>query len=426
MFVYGPTPPTPPRTPAVSGPSRHENLPTEVPGETVQLSGGASPVAETSFSRLAAADLAGPLGRYLIDAPQSPRVKELVDSAWSRYSQPAHPLAKARALAKSANQMGGGRGQNWIEQTFGLDETRLTEELRQQPAPPTWSMEEIDAAFAALTQKYPPDASPGQPTITSVKGVGVNYLSDHSGLVEGGFCQLASQYNYLESPGAHTVPVGQYLYDRTQGPQGAVETAAGALHRHAAVTSGALPHALSQVLPESNPSYYQDGYLEVFRMEPAELRTLSDAMKQNLPKFRVLVQPVTAEATHTNFFQVTSAAPSWQGQPAPRSDSLEGQMASMLVVPQYEAIAKLAVMRSLLTGKKTPVHLTLVGQGVFNNPPEVMTEAIGRVAAIVKGYGNVQVFVQSYSSHDPVRRAHQNGQFRLREMDRADFEKAGL
>jgi hypothetical protein len=398
------------------------------PAETAELSRPDASTRQKTAAQptglaLSAPPLPGSLAHFLIDAPQNARVRDLVEAGWTKYGDPNHSLTIARAQAKQANQMGAGRSQAWVEETLGKDEKTLVAELGQEAPPATWSLEEINTAFAAITGQHPPDESLGGPRIISVKGMGVNYLSDHSSRVEGGFCQLASQFNYLESPGPFTVPVTDYLNDRTQGPQGAIETAAGALHRHAAVSNGSLPHALADVLPEQNQSdYYRDGYLEIFRLEPAELKTVHEQLKQSLPKFRILAQPVTAEATHASFFQVLSAAPSWQGQSPPRADSVEAQMAALLVVSQYEAIAKLAVMKSLLTRQETPVHLTLVGQGVFNNPPEIMTEALRRVAGIVKGYPDVQVYVQSYSSHEPVRRANQDGLFQHVEMDRATFE----
>ena len=47
----------------------------------------------------------------------------------------------------------------------------------------------------------------------------------------------------------------------------------------------------------------------------------------------------------------------------------------------------------------TPLHLTLLGQGVFENSPEVLTAALKKVETIVKGR-NVPVFIHGYTVDD--------------------------
>ena len=51
----------------------------------------------------------------------------------------------------------------------------------------------------------------------------------------------------------------------------------------------------------------------------------------------------------------------------------------MLVTAQYRAVAQIAAMRSVTTSESVSLHLTLVGQGAFNNPENVMKEALGRL-----------------------------------------------
>ena len=90
---------------------------------------------------------------------------------------------------------------------------------------------------------------------------------------------------------------------------------------------------------------------------------------------------------------------------------------------QYESIAKIAVIRSLLTDSVVPLHLTLVGQGVFNNPPAIIERALNRVAAITASY-NVQVYVHVFgaSNKKKVLDSLHKPQFQIKTMSRLDFK----
>lgn len=353
------------------------------------------------------------------------KVLELASVAWSKYSDPRHPLSQARAEAKQHGEMMGGRSSDWIKETFDQDEAAILDALSKEPAPRTWTVEEIADCYQSVLRTHPPrDRDP--PIVTSVKGVGVNYLYDDPALIEGGFAQLASQYNYLESVGPFKTPVSGYLSDWTQGPQGCLEAAAASLHRAAAEEAGLLPHALVDVVPEQHGHYLKHGYLELAKLGQDEKQALHSYLKARLGKLRILAQPVVAEVSKTRFFQVLASAPSWQGYARPEEGSVEAEIAELLIVAQYRAVAQLAVIRAATTGQRVPVHLTLVGQGAYNNPRSVMKEAIREVARTVTGYPLVEVYVQSYSGHEPVRAVHCDQLFRLRELDRDSFEALTL
>jgi hypothetical protein len=351
------------------------------------------------------------------------KVAELAYVAQEKYSNPNHPLSRRRAEAKRNGAMMGGRQSGWIEETFDQDEASILKELAHQPPLRTWTVEEIETAFEAVRREHPPQADASPPVLTSVKGMGVNYLYDNPALVEGGFAQLASQYNYLESVGPFKMPVSRYLGDRTQGPQGCLEAAAASLHRAAAELAGLLPHALVDVVPKDHENYLNHGYLELAQLDNSvRKQALYEHIKKHISKLRVLAQPVVTEASDTRFYHVLAAAPSWQGYGRPADSSVDARIAELLVVSQYRAIAQLAVIRAATTGERVPVHLTLVGQGAYNNPRSVMNTAIREVARVVHGYPGVVVFIQSYSGHEPVRAAHSAELFQLRELDRLAFE----
>jgi hypothetical protein len=337
------------------------------------------------------------LKSYLTAPSIDPEVKKLAEKGVSRYKDATTGL-KTKRVGQPAK---GGRSPNWIFDTFQVNEADLVDQLTQVDGPKTWSVKIINDLYQELSKSHPPDNTATKADFVMVEGLSVNYLHE-APLGDGSFLQLASQFNFLESTSSNIASVTSYRGDPTQGPQGSIEAAAAALHRTAAEKAYKLLNALIDVLPEHHKSYYENGYLELFKIKKdAELQALRDHIATNLDKLLILPQWVINEASGHGQMQVFSAAPSYQGgggKPAPNSPA--GQICTLLVAAQYEAIAKLAVMRSILTNKPVAVHFTLVGQGVFNNPPEVMQEAFTGVAEIVKGYPKVHVYVHGFSDHD--------------------------
>ena len=317
--------------------------------------------------------------------------------------------------------------ENWISDTFGQNEDQIVAALQTAishgnlPPLQTWTVDAIGAAYRAIAVP----AAARAPEFILVSGVGISGL--HASIYgQDAVVQLASQFNYLESPDNHVVPVSKYPNDRTQGPLGVVEAAAATLHRHAAVThpTQPLPHALQNVIPAGAP--YQYGYFEP--KYAANQSALLEHIKANIGKLSILPQWVVNEASGTKQMHVFAAAPSYQGAVRTNIASTGGQICLEIVVAQYDAIAKLAVMRSVATGKLVRLHLTQVGQGVFNNPKEVMIEAMKRVANTVKGF-NVKVYVHVFSDPDNFKRLNSanitGGLFTLKDMDRGTFLGAG-
>lgn len=339
---------------------------------------------------------AGSLSAYLQNAVVNQEVEALANIGVKTYQDKSSPLAKARAAAAAAGQMGGGRTDTWIKDTFKKDEDVIVDELKKIDAPQTFSLKEVQREFDEAIKKHRPEASAKKAKFVLVKKLGINYLHESKIADNESFIQLASQFNFLESPSAHVVNVSDYLGDKTQGPQGSIEAAAAALHRSAAVLEKKLSHALVAVLPTEHSKYYKDGYLELSTLSADEQKSVHDYIVSHLDELRILPQWVIQETTGRKNLQIFSAAPSFQGAGMPTPDSYAGKISSLLVANQYEAIAKLAIIRHISTRKPVNVHYTLVGQGVFNNPPEVMTEAFRRVANVAKGYPDVHIYVHGY------------------------------
>ena len=149
------------------------------------------------------------------------------------------------------------------------------------------------------------------------------------------------------------------------------------------------------------PRYYNfpdlNGYLQLFKLAPSEQAALLKHIEANIQKLAILPHWVKNEASGVKQFQVFSAAPSYQGHKAPTPESDEGKITSLLIAAQFEALAKLAVIRSLLTQKPVTLHLARVGQGAFNNPPEALNHGLKRVAEVVKNYPDVHTYVHGFS-----------------------------
>lgn len=171
---------------------------------------------------------------YLKEPQISPYIHEFVNIGYkNRY----------RHRPMGWDQIGGGRAKSWIQKTFDKDEETIVQEFSFLDPPQTWSLETIGNMLRYVEDKYG-YVGQSKASIFLVKGVGVNGLHKApSG--KGAIVQLSSQFNYLESPGNYIVPVSDYLFEKKQGPQCAIEAAAATLHRYAMVAYEKLPHAFS-------------------------------------------------------------------------------------------------------------------------------------------------------------------------------------
>lgn len=342
-------------------------------------------------------------------------ILELVDKGREFYATPG--LSESM---RSAGYTGGGREGYWIEDMFGRVERKIIDELKELTPPPTWTLQSVNDAYEKIQGRRSSVVS--TPTFTVVKGMGANYLHDYP-LGQNCILQLASQFNFLESPGPFIIDVSDYVNDRTRGPQASVEAAAASLQRTAAVTSGKLPHALTNILPEE-ATYYGAGYLQLMSLDEAKLEDLYHVIEKKIPQLIVLPQWVQCEESGAIQLQVFCAAPSYQGCfYAPTFDSWGGKICNLLVSAQYEAIAKLAVIQSVMRSQTVPLHLTLVGQGAFNNPPEVMKSAFEAVAQAVKGY-NVHVYIHAFSPGDVAKVMDSlSANYIFNNIDKEEFKK---
>jgi len=375
-----------------------------------------------------------PIMTHLATADLDREIAALAEIGVTRYADPATGLMADRVAAfKEPNlreRSGGGRKGDWIKTTFKEEEDHIVNAFKQLNAPRVYTIEEIDREFTALMATHPPDATLAKANFVLVKGVNVSYLHD-APLGQNSFIQLASQFNYLEATSPLSIAsVLSYLGDKTQGPMGSIEAAAAALHRTAAVLSGRLPHALIDILPAGHANYYKNGYLEMFKINnnAQQFAELKNYVQANIKKLGILAQWVIHESNGAMNIQVFAAAPSYQGAAAPAFNSVEGEICTMLVAAQYEALAKLAAIRTFAIGGKVAVHYALVGGDAFRNPPEVRAEGFRRAANVLKGYPNVKVFVHGFEApgQNEIRTYMDKNVVNLTEMDAATFYASTL
>lgn len=251
---------------------------------------------------------------------------------------------------------------------------------------------------------------------------GVDALDLHKQFNGINVVQVASQFNALESTSAKISPVKDWIEDHTQGPRASLQSVCAAKHREAASLQKKLPDALQELLDKciledgskilekyNNKSInlYENGYLQLFVIKDEnDLRTLRNFLNKNINEVKFLSQWVKCERTGSKQLQVFNAGPSFQS-PCPKPDwnktdsstKLLKEICEIIVSNGYKAIAQVAAIMSKQIDTPISLHLTLVGQGAFQNPPEVIKSAIKKVKEELKGT-NVNVFLHGYSSSD--------------------------
>lgn len=222
--------------------------------------------------------------------------------------------------------------------------------------------------------------------------------------------QVASQFNAMESVNSRFSPVVNWVpFDSSQGPRASVQAVTSAKQRESAYLKGKLPDMLEKLINEFKTKekvkfseyFYKEGYLQLFVEERKDvLEKFLKFLKENIGSLGFNAQWTLCGPHGKRQFQVFSAAPSFQGHEIDW-DKDEGkekneikqiyrEICETLVVPQYKAIAQVACIRSVLTGKRQTLVLTSVGQGFFGNPQSVLEKAKEVVKKEVEGY-NVDV-----------------------------------
>nr|NLD41683.1 hypothetical protein [Actinomycetales bacterium] len=229
----------------------------------------------------------------------------------------------------------------------------------------------------------------------------------------GTFFQVASQFNCLESPDPRPVAVMDYFSDHTQGPRAAISAFPGVLVRHYAAPELENPAAryiqgderslnLLEGVLTSGSAVVTSGYLTSDSITDLEM-TLAE-LNYGFNRIRI--------GLHENIEVMRGA--NWDG--TVDGERFIGQVcASTLAAGVYGgsreiSATEIEIMRVLLRAQYLGailgagacgyqrLVLTLVGGGVFGNPPEVIQDAVvwAMDEAAALGCGPVEVVMNAY------------------------------
>lgn len=272
-----------------------------------------------------------------------------------------------------------------------------------------FTLSQISSEYSKLNK-----AEDKSPLFKIIKGVDALKLSESA--EDCSIVQVASKFNALESMSEKSTAVKYWYYGKTQGPRASLQAVAAAKHRESADLQNKLPDAIKELLEKCRlkdgrkilnkyPKLYKNGYFQLLEIKSAEdLETLKDFLKSNIGEFKFLSQWVKCERTGKKQLQVFSAAPSFQGyyidwNKNDEKTNLLKEICDIIVSNEYESIAEVAAIRAHETSKSVSLHLTLVGQGAFNNPSEVMKNSLQKVKKELENT-DVKVYLHGYNKKD--------------------------
>ena len=255
-----------------------------------------------------------------------------------------------------------------------------------------------------------------------VKGVNVLEIAK-SKLAIDSIMQVASQFNFLESINTNYMDITNYINDKTQGPLSSITSLEALILRDNAVAKQKILGQQEGIF-KNIPNIYKNGYLMPWRIyDEKEKEKILQKITKNKGKLEILAQKSKPELGNGILFtQVFTAAPSFQGYHTPIKNSLDDKFCMLLVPLQYACIAKLAAIQSVATGKRVNIHLTLIGQGVFQNRQEVINSAIAELYKYINGY-NIDVYIHAFKEFDITiaKQSLKNNKICYSEMTNEDF-----
>jgi hypothetical protein len=245
--------------------------------------------------------------------------------------------------------------------------------------------------------------NPGTASFHIVQGVDAIVLPN-SRLATNAVIQVASQFNFLESKTPKNSKLIEYIHDPTQGPRASLSSLA-ALYLRNFFFKHRDPNAhffndITQDMTKNLPMY-EGGYFMPYRMSLRQQSNFTTLLRNNIRNLNILAQWGFPEVgdQRNSILQVFTAAPSYQDEATPLEGSHAAEICTILVEAQYRAISQIAATRSFMKRTRVPLHLTLVGQGAFNNPPSVMRAALNAVYDTVSRF-DVDVYIHGYSKTD--------------------------
>ena len=246
----------------------------------------------------------------------------------------------------------------------------------------------------------------------------------------GSFFQVASQFNLLEMPSPDVTPeqgVGDYEYDRTQGPACAVAAGAGTIYRNYFIdVNGELGQTyknqincladIGKKLGNSDNHLWKmkNGYALASKEGLMEISNkIKSANKSEIDELRKLLRigvqwdtEVTLNnSNHTVTQAYCSALPVAYSQ---QSKKLWAGFAGIILEASYEATICTGILNYLKTGNNK-IYLTLIGGGAFGNERTWIINSIRRSLNLYKHAAlDVAIISHGYSNRHVQELIHEN------------------
>lgn len=263
--------------------------------------------------------------------------------------------------------------------------------------PPSFTIRTINSIFKSLprTKLY-------RPKFTIVTGLDA-LLLPLTPMAKNSIIQVASQFNGLEGthPNQHS-SLQSYPSDQTQGPRVVMPCAHALLKRESMYAINQPFNTFLSSMSEEQRQQFglKHGYLQWGNDPSTLLRSMNDgSFVSNMLIMPMWCKPELISDSDHFVVQVPTAAPPVNAYGNTGPTAVQQTIAKILVKAQYRVLAKLAAIKSSVTGQRVALHLTFLGQGVFNNPPKVFIDSIQEVVEILDGH-NVHVFLHAFSDKD--------------------------
>ncbi|MFI4937611.1 MAG: hypothetical protein ACHQJ6_03765, partial [Candidatus Berkiellales bacterium] len=267
----------------------------------------------------------------------------------------------------------------YVQAISGKEEDKLLETVKEKKLDKELhpiTLRELKEEYDAVLEEQKKRGSPKSGgKLEVVTGLDVTELVT-SPASEGSITVISSQANALEAKTPVVTRLSSYPSDKTHGPRGAMPCL-----NELAKRQNAGFDAFSKMLSgKDRKKYIRNGYIQ-YGKKPEKFLKLIQKHPEELQLLAMRSNPELADHTLMQAFAFASPF-NKHGNGGDEKAQLE--IAKAILISQFEALARMAVIRAHRTGQPVTLNLALVGAGDFANPEEVLNEAFKKVKEIVK------------------------------------------
>ena len=297
----------------------------------------------------------------------------------------------------------------WIKDSYSSvtpgEEEKFFAGISSAYKPP---MASIQSIMEAKAPKPKTTLQVGQPTYSIL--LHSDALQNHNFAVfKDAVMIMASQGNCLESTSKEVALLSAYPFDKTQGPASAMSAVDATIARRIFKDDCDMMQAwLNKYDSEHKHFHYKNGYLIP---QAGQVTKCYQLLNDHGKEILINIQQVRIDNAGENddqwMTQIPCFAMSLGGydlfskQRTTQDAQYMPGLCQKLLELQYQAAAKLAVLKSEQLGKRIPLVLTPVGGGVFRNSQKAIANAIQSIASIVKN-ANVDVVLSAYDRSEAI------------------------